>query len=65
FASAPKSAAFARSNFELAAPSGRVIDGTHWTPEGKAAGTKVFSHGANLAPLQYLQMIEPWAASGW
>ncbi|MEO9461202.1 MAG: hypothetical protein ABJ242_00575 [Marinomonas sp.] len=38
---------------------------TQWMPQGKALGTIVFSHGANLAPLQYLQMIEPLAASGW
>lgn len=53
------------SRLTLHAPNGRVISVSEWRPQGPPTGILVFSHGAGLAPGQYLRVIEPLVAAGW
>lgn len=53
------------SLLRLAAPDSRAIMVSEWQPAGEAGGILVFSHGAALAPNQYLRVIEPFVAAGW
>lgn len=53
------------SQLTLSAPDGRAIMVSEWRPAGETLGILAFSHGAALAPSQYLQVIEPLVAAGW
>lgn len=65
-ASAPATQAVQMQALSFSGPGGRVIPVTEWKPAGMAlVGTILFSHGAALAPNQYLRIVEPLAAAGW
>ena len=56
----------ASMTYSVEGPGGRTITITEWSPSGPAPiGTILFSHGANLAPDQYLRIVEPLASEGW
>jgi predicted dienelactone hydrolase len=61
----PQGGAPGPARLTLHAPDGRAISVSEWRPQGPQAGFLVFSHGAGLAPDQYLRVIEPLVAAGW